>query len=102
MFTDAQIEILNQLDPYIDGEQGESRKGRSQIYPLIHIKKGDIYWCEKSEDLLHVPYELVGDWIATELVDEGYYDSWKTVNRLEWKRAERKTVTIEKWGVAEL
>lgn len=97
MFTEQQLEILDQIDPYIDGEDGESRKGRSQVYPLIHITASDTYWCIRAEELLPVPAELVGSWIAMELCDRGYYDKWRYVREFRWQRAEQKEVTVTKW-----
>ena len=97
MFNKKQLEILDQLNLYIDGENGESRKGRSQIHPLIHVAETQTYWCDTVEDMITVPNDLVGTWIINELFDEEYYDNWQELRDKDWKLAEQVEVKVVKW-----
>lgn len=97
MFTEEQLEILEQLNPYIDGENGESRKGRSQIYPLIHVAENSIYWCDDADNMVDVPTNLVGTWIVNKLFDEEYYGTWRELRDQDWERAEQVEVKVIKW-----
>lgn len=97
MFSKKQLEILEQLNPYIDGEDGESRKGRSQIYPLIHIAATQTYWCDTAGAMVIVPTDLIGTWIVSELFDEEHYDTWRELRDQNWQRAEQAEVKVTKW-----
>lgn len=94
MLTKIQKEILDQLNPFIDGEDGESRKGSAQVYPVIHIHSSETYWCSRANTVLHVPEDLVGDWIINRLFAES---CWKDIRDEEWVRAEYKEVKTRKW-----
>lgn len=91
------ITILDEIDPTIEGEDGESRKGMIQIHPLICIKEHETYWCDKVKLMIPVPQELVGTWICSELVDKYYYDTWERLRGFNWERAEQIEITTLKW-----
>lgn len=97
MFNKKQLEILDQLNLYINGEDGESRKGRSQIYPLIHVEETQMYWSDTDVDMIPVPPDLVGTWIVNVLFDKEYYDTWNELRDQDWEIAEQVEVVVTKW-----
>jgi hypothetical protein len=97
MFNQKELEILDEINPWIDGELGESRKGRSQIYPLIHIHDEMTYWCNSVNEMVNVPNHLVGTWIVSQLFDEEHWDNWEDLRNQNWKPAEQVEVKTTKW-----
>lgn len=97
MFTKKDIEILKTLDPYLEFQETESRKGRAQGFPVFTITKDAWYWCDKRDNMVDVPEHLIGDFILTVPFDEEYTDFKDIIDYNGWKRAEYKEVKVMKW-----
>lgn len=96
-FTDEQLKVLDTIDPYVDGDIVDSRKGHAQIYPVIMIDEGRSYWCNDALDFVDVPDDLVGDWILPVPIEESVAD-WEYVRDLKgWQRAKQVEVSETRW-----
>ena len=98
IFTEEQLKILDQIEPYIDFQLKDERKGSAEGWPLLQVYFSDSYWCVVEDEMKVVPEEMVGAYIVEENTPYSY--EWDYVRDWDWKKAEYKEVTEMQWVAA--
>ena len=95
-FNKEQLVQLDSLDPFIDEQETESRKGYVQYYPLMHLYRGQEYWCVITNTVKVIDESLIGTWINTKITGDQYL-SWKDIRLDEWYKAVQKEFVETRW-----
>ena len=95
-FNTKQLSQLDVLQPFIDEQETESRKGQSQFFPMFRILGGETFYCQETGESVPICNELVGTWINMKVSGDQYL-KWKDVRLEEWHRAVQKEFTEVRW-----
>lgn len=97
-FSEEQKELLDNLDPYIDMQLRDSRKGEARSNPVITLTADDCYW--DDTDKVYVPRDMVGTYMVDGLFGEYLSRDWSDLRDEHWVKAEYVKVESLEWRPA--